>query len=215
MVFFFGVKYSWLDFYQKTKLTNISISAMIISLAYDKYEKESIKLKMPERISPTHYDPKYETRNETFADGSVNVIADRVGDAIDLNNTGHERLNLGPSSVLNITIENFDEETQKLVRTDYVMTEGGYGPGVILTSASGERGIRTQWVPEYNPAWIESLQSHPLTIGSRPDRFDGAKLKSVSAAMSGGFANDSPNKTTANPISIAMRVMDEQNNGSN
>lgn len=171
---------------------------------------------MPERISHTHYDSKQcETRRETYVDGSVNVVADKVGDVIDLNSTGHKHLRLDQGSILDITIEDFDEESQKLVRTDYVITEGGYGPGVILTSVKGEQGISTQLVSEYDEEWINLLRSTPLTIGSRPGRFHGAKLKSVSAVMSGSFANDSPDKTTANPIAIAMRVMDEQNNGSN
>lgn len=171
---------------------------------------------MPERISHTHYDSEEcETRRETYADGSVNVVADKVGDVIDLNSARHKHLRLDHSSILDITIEDFDEESRKLVRTDYVITEGGYGPGVILTSVKGEQGVSTQLVSAYNEEWINLIRSTPLAIGSRLGRFHGAKLKSVSAAMPGGFADDSPDKTTANPIAVAMRVIDQQNNGSN
>ena len=168
---------------------------------------------MAERIPQANYDPKQPvTRREAYPDGSVNLVADRVGDVIDLNVAGHDRLNLNPAAILDITTEEFDEKSQKLIRTDYVITEGGFGPGVVFTSVKGEQGARTRLMPEYNEEWINSLTSAPLTIGSRPSRLQGAKLKSVSAALSYDIGSNTPDKATANPIMVAIRLIDERNN---
>lgn len=172
-------------------------------------------IKMSEKISHTHYEPKqFETRREVYADGSVNEVADKVGDSIDLSDAGHKWFNLNHGSILDITTENFDDTRQELIRTDYIIVEGGYGPGVILQSVKGRPGVRTQITPEYNQEWIDALRDKPLTIGSRPSLLGGEKLKSISSAMPGGFGGDSAGTTTANPISIAIRIMGEQNDTS-
>ncbi len=161
---------------------------------------------MIERITS----PSVTTRNETYPDGSFNVVADTPGQAIDLSDTGSKHLHLGPNSLLNITTEAFDEDSQKVVRSHHIITEGGYGPGAILTSVKGEPGVRYQLLSEgYNPEWIEALRATPLTIGSRTSRLKGDKLTSISGLRSVGEVCDEPSKKTANPITVALRVMDE------
>ena len=55
---------------------------------------------MIERITS----PSVTTRNETYPDGSFNVVADTPGQAIDLSDTGSKHLHLGPNSLYEVTI---------------------------------------------------------------------------------------------------------------
>ena len=139
-----------------------------------------------------------------YADGSSNLEITKPGTDVNLGIDSKDKyISLtGPSNVVGVWGD-FKDGTQKT----YIFTESGYGLSVVIdTDAAGRT---TESVGDFDDPFIESILNKPVTVGRESDRFDGMTVRKIGAAYKVGGEPSANAIQGPNPISTALRLIDE------